>query len=110
MLKDSSLITALAHSIYHKKYLKYKSKYVELRDEMSGGAIKYAIFLLNNPNISYQLSEINKTITMGDLKKMSDDYTFIPSFYMKLGIRQNGMRYIKKNYRIKKSYWYLKIY
>ncbi len=30
--------------IYHKKYLKYKSKYIELRDEIRGGGQITAIY------------------------------------------------------------------
>ena len=32
--------------IYHKKYLKYKSKYIELRDEISGGGKRQILFFI----------------------------------------------------------------
>ena len=39
--------------IYLKKYLKYKSKYIELRDKMSGGGQIRAIFFFENKNLEH---------------------------------------------------------
>ena len=84
--------------IYFKKYLKYKSKYVELRDEMRGGDNKkYAIFLLNNPTSAYESLQIGATITMNVLTQLSNDYAFIPHFYKTYhGDKRYGMGIIQK--------------
>jgi hypothetical protein len=87
-------------SIYQNKYLKYKSKYIDLKEknEMSGGDNKkYAIFLLNNPNIEYESLQIGATITINELTQLSNDYAFIPHFYKTYhGDKRYGMGIIQK--------------
>ena len=66
--------------IYFKKYLKYKSKYVELRDEMRGGGEKMILFFIPENAEDSKYKDFISKLKTGSIFNITNIIKYVSKF------------------------------